>query len=133
VLAGVDDVLWGMPDLAASLRGAPDDAPVLLMAHEPDYAPAAAENPRVVLQLSGHAHGGQIRPPGLPPLILPDLGRRYPEGAYRVGGMALYVSRGIGTGRVTLRFNCRPEIAVITLVRGDAARGVEWIGGGEGV
>ena len=133
VLAGVDDVLWGMPDLAASLRGAPEDAPVILMAHEPDYAPVAAENGRVVLQLSGHAHGGQIRPPGLPPLLLPDLGKLYPEGAYRVGDMALYVSSGVGTGRVVLRFNCRPEIAVITLVRGDPARGVEWIESGEGV
>lgn len=133
VLAGMDDVLWGLPDLPLALRGAPEDAPVILLAHEPDYAPAAAENPRVVLQLSGHAHGGQVRLPGLPPLLLPDLGRLYPEGAYQVGGMALYVSTGVGTGRVVLRFNCRPEIAVITLVRGEAARGVEWIESGEGV
>lgn len=74
-----------------------------------------------------------MRLPGLPPLLLPDLGRLYPEGAYQVGGMALYVSTGIGTGRVVLRFNCRPEVAVITLVRGEAARGAEWIEGGERV
>jgi uncharacterized protein len=118
VLAGVDDVIYGIPDLDAALGGAPADAPVILLAHEPDFARAAIAEPRVVLQLSGHTHGGQVRLPGVGPLLLPKLGHLYPAGAFRVGRLALYVTTGTGTGRFVLRFNCRPEIALITLVRG---------------
>jgi len=119
VIAGVDDMLWGVPNLGAALDGAPHDAPVILMAHEPDYARIAQADPRVSLQLSGHTHGGQIRLPGIGALLLPKLGHVYTLGAYRIGQMALYVTSGTGTANKTIRFNCRPEIAVITLKRGE--------------
>jgi len=115
-LAGVDDVVRGVPDLKAALCGAPHDAPVILLVHAPDYAPVAASDPRIALQLSGHTHGGQIRLPGNLPLVLPLGGRMYPAGLYRVGNLAVYVTTGTGTGRFVFRLNCRPEIAVITLV-----------------
>jgi predicted MPP superfamily phosphohydrolase len=118
VIAGVDDVVMGRPDLGAALDGAPDDSPVILLAHEPDFAQIAAADPRIVLQLSGHTHGGQVRLPGMKPFVLPMFGHVYPDGPYRVQHMLLYVSRGIGTGRFVMRFNCRPEMVVITLVRG---------------
>lgn len=126
VVAGVDDMLWGIPDLPATLCGAPPDAPVILLAHEPDFALVASRDPRVRLQLSGHAHGGQVRVPGLPPLMLPTYGKVYPHGTYRVGDMALYVSSGVGTGRIVVRFNCRPEIAAITLRRAPDGQGAVW-------
>ncbi|MBN1564520.1 MAG: metallophosphoesterase, partial [Anaerolineae bacterium] len=66
-LAGIDNVLRGKPDLTATLNGVPADHRVILLVHEPDYARIAAVDERVVLQLSGHAHGGQIRFPGLKP------------------------------------------------------------------
>jgi predicted MPP superfamily phosphohydrolase len=116
VIAGIDDVVWGTPDLPKALHGAPEDSPVILLAHEPDFARIAAADPRIVLQLSGHTHGGQIRLPGLKPLILPTFGHAYPDGPYWVRGMVLYTSRGIGTGRMVMRFHCRPEMVVITLV-----------------
>jgi predicted MPP superfamily phosphohydrolase len=118
VVAGIDDVVLGLPDLRAALDGAPEDSPVILLAHEPDFARIAAADPRIVLQLSGHTHGGQVRLPGLKPLILPSFGHLYPDGPYWVPNLVLYVSRGIGTGRFAMRFNCRPEMVVITLVRG---------------
>jgi len=118
VLAGLDDVLHGIPDLNAALCGVPDSAPVVLMVHEPDYARIAAAEPRVRVQLSGHTHGGQVRLPGLGAPILPKLGHIYPAGRYTVGdGLTLFVSRGTGTGLVVLRLNCRPEITIITLRR----------------
>jgi uncharacterized protein len=119
VLAGLDDVLHGIPNLNAALDGAPDSAPVILMVHEPDYARMAAAEPRVRVQLSGHTHGGQVRLPLLGAPILPKLGHIYPAGRYAVGeGLTLFVSRGTGTGMVVVRLNCRPEIAIITLRRG---------------
>ena len=116
-LGGVDDISFGHPDLNLAIPPHPD-APVLLMAHEPDYAVAVASHPRghtVDLILSGHTHGGQIRIPGLRPLALPPLGKLFPHGLYRVGTSQLYVNRGIGTVGVPFRFNCPPEITVGTL------------------
>ena len=61
-LSGVDDVLAGKPDLELALTGIPPDEPVVLLAHEPDWADYVAHHP-VDLQLSGHSHGGQVRLP----------------------------------------------------------------------
>lgn len=116
VIAGVDDMLHGWPDLSAALAGVPD-APVILLAHEPDYARVAAADPRVTLMLAGHTHGGQVRLPGIGALLLPRFGQLYPVGMFQIGTLALYVTAGAGTGRFVIRFNCRPEIAVITLTR----------------
>ena len=117
ILAGLDDVAWGKPNLSQAVPENPD-APVLLMVHEPDYVTRMMMHPRgklVDLVLSGHTHGGQIRFPGLPPLALPPMGKLYPEGHYFVGQTQLYVNRGIGTVGLPLRFNCPPEITVATL------------------
>ena len=64
-LAGLDDGWSGNPDLGAALEGAPHDAPVVLLYHEPDLADEVSKSGRVSLQLSGHSHGGQIRFPGV--------------------------------------------------------------------
>ncbi len=116
-LAGVDSMSSSAIDLTTAT---PDnaDAPVLLMAHEPDFADHVASHPRgrsVDLIFSGHSHGGQIRIPGLRPLALPPHGRLYPEGHYLVGTSQLYTNRGIGTVGLPLRLNCPPEITVATL------------------
>jgi predicted MPP superfamily phosphohydrolase len=116
-LCGVDDPGQSTPDLNLALPTKPD-GPVILMAHEPDYADTVMAHPRghlVDLMLSGHSHGGQIRLPFLGPLILPPYGEKYPEGHYRFNRMQLYVNRGIGTVGLPFRLNCPPEITVITL------------------
>jgi hypothetical protein len=116
-LCGVDDPGTSHPDLDLTIPEKPD-GPVLLMAHEPDYADDVAAHPRgplVDLMLAGHSHGGQVRLPFLGALILPPMGEKYPEGLYRLKQMQLYVNRGIGTVGLPFRLNCPPEITVITL------------------
>jgi uncharacterized protein len=112
-LSGVDDVLDGRPDLEAALHGVPSDEPAVLLAHEPDYADEVTGYP-VDLQLSGHTHGGQVRFPFVPPLFMPDLGKKYIWGLYKIGKLTLYTNAGIGTVRLAVRFNCPPEITLIT-------------------
>jgi predicted MPP superfamily phosphohydrolase len=115
-LAGLDDGWSGQLDLTAALAKLPQDAPVILLAHEPDLADNFALDGRISLQLSGHSHGGQVRLPGIGAPILPYLGQKYDQGLYRVRDMWVYTTRGIGLGPVPTRFNCPPEITEITLV-----------------
>lgn len=114
-VAGLDDVWEGEPSLHAALKGMPAGAAAVLMVHEPDYADEVAPDGRVMLMVSGHTHGGQVRLPLLGPPILPYLGQRYPAGLYTVGNMHLYVSRGVGLISPAIRFNCRPEVTLLTL------------------
>jgi predicted MPP superfamily phosphohydrolase len=116
-LAGVDDVLTKMADIDKTLRGIPPGEPTVLLAHEPDFADRVARHP-VDLQLSGHSHGGQIRVPLLPALYLPDLGRKYVWGLYKIGPLTLYTNPGVGTVEVPIRLNCPPEVTLITIRRG---------------
>jgi uncharacterized protein len=113
-LAGVNDVLGGEADLGRALRGIGSAEAVVLLAHEPDFADETAHYP-VGLQLSGHSHGGQIRIPFVWPMFLPALSRKYPKGLNRVGDLVLYTNVGIGTIRIPMRWNCPPEVTVITL------------------
>jgi uncharacterized protein len=122
-LAGLDDCVMGRPQLDMAI---PDrilgiaEEPVILLCHEPDYADSVIEkrlNQSVALMLSGHTHGGQVRLPLIGPLVLPVGGRKFVEGWYRFGNMQLHVNRGLGTIGVPFRFDCPPEISVITLRR----------------
>jgi uncharacterized protein len=88
--------------------------PLILMAHEPDYADQVIGS-GVDLMLSGHTHGGQVRIPFMPPMNLPPMGKKYVEGHFSLSGLQLYVTRGIGTVGVPFRFRCPPEITLITL------------------
>ncbi len=115
-LAGVNDVLNQAADLPETLSHVPSDEPTVLLAHEPDYADVVARHP-VDLQLSGHSHGGQIRLPWLGPLYLPALARKYVWGLYRVGNLTLYTNPGLGTIVLPVRWNCPPEITLLTLRR----------------
>jgi predicted MPP superfamily phosphohydrolase len=117
-LAGVNDVLSGTANLAEALRKVPANEPVVLLAHEPDFADDACQFP-VDLQLSGHSHGGQVRLPFLPPLYLPDMAKKYFMGAYQVGPLPLYTNSGLGTITVPIRLNCPPEITLLTLRASD--------------
>lgn len=121
-LAGIKDALEQRPDLTAALPAArdPRKEPLILLAHEPDFADYAVGHD-IALTLSGHTHGGQIRIPFLPPYMLPDMGRRYVEGHFHLrDGMQLYVNRGIGAVNLPFRFCCPAEITVFTLQPGGA-------------
>ena len=119
-LSGLDDCLSGTPNLDLALPSLKllQQAPLVLMAHEPDYVRRIythARGSQVDLVFSGHTHGGQVRLPGGHPLLLPPGGMIYPEGHYFLGNLQLYVNRGLGTVGVPLRLNCPPEITVATL------------------
>lgn len=116
-LAGVNDPGTTNPRLELAVPPQPD-GPVILMAHEPDYADTVRQHPRgalVDVMLSGHTHGGQIRLPFMGPLVLPPMGKIYAEGLFHLGNMQLYVNRGIGAVGIPFRLNCPPEITIFTL------------------
>jgi uncharacterized protein len=114
VIAGVDDMWHGRPNLDRALRGAPKDALTLLLAHSPDYATVAAQT-RVAVQFAGHTHAGHIRLPLLGSLFLPRHGVRFPHGLRRVGDMWLVISNGLGG--LPLRIGTRAETLLVTLRR----------------
>jgi len=119
-VAGVDDVTVGADRLDQVLSQLPAAGAAVLLAHEPDFADTSAQTRRFDLQLSGHSHGGQVRVPLIGAPRLPPLAQKYPLGRYQVGSMTQYTTRGIGMVYAPVRFNCRPEITVLTLVAPNA-------------
>lgn len=113
-VAGIDDALEGKADLSRSIATVPSSDATILLAHEPDFADYAATFP-IDLQLSGHSHGGQVRVPGIGPIVLPPMARKYHTGLNRVGGLQVYTSRGLGVINPPVRLNCPPEVTLITL------------------
>jgi predicted MPP superfamily phosphohydrolase len=103
----------GLDDLPATLRQVHDNAPVILMAHEPDIFPDVPS--RVSLTLSGHTHGGQVRLLGFAPTVPSRYGGRYAYGHIEEGGGHLIVSGGLGCSSLPIRFGVPPEINLIEL------------------
>jgi hypothetical protein len=114
-IVGVDDVWEQQHDLRRAIASLPPDQPAILLAHEPDLADEAATTHPFVLQLSGHSHGGQVRLPFIGAPLLPPYGQKYPIGLQRAGDMLVYTSRGVGMIAPAVRFNCQPEVTLITL------------------
>jgi uncharacterized protein len=114
-IAGVDDVREHKARLNEVCKFLPESAGAILLAHEPDFADISSQKKRFDLQLSGHSHGGQVVIPFYGPIVLPFLGRKYHSGLYKVGEMWQYTNRGVGMTEPAVRFNCRPEITVLTL------------------
>lgn len=110
-LAGVDDHMVGKTDVPASLLGSFPDEMKMLLAHNPIIFREAARY-GVDLTLSGHTHGGQIRVRDAEKGIIP---RRRKAGLHRNRGSQLYITRGIGTVVVPVRYQCPPEISLLEL------------------
>ena len=115
-LVGLDD-LWG-PNFrpSAVLPQVDWDRPALTLCHNPD----AVDLPDLSIcrgwVLSGHTHGGQCKPPFLPPPRLPVKNARYTAGEFDLGnGRWLYINPGLGYLR-RVRFNMRPEITVFRMI-----------------
>ena len=115
LLAGVDDLWSGTPDIEGALANWREGVPTILLAHEPDFADDFLGDGRIQLQLSGHTHGGQVRVPGVGPVVLPRYGQKYHNGLYQVGSSQVYVNRGIGIIGPAVRLNCPPEITEFVL------------------
>jgi len=102
----------GVDDLNGCLAKVSDDAPIVMLAHEPDIAVRMPE--RVSLTLSGHTHGGQIRLAGWSPIVPSRYGNRYAYGLVRERS-DMIVSGGLGCSIVPVRFGIPPEIVLVTL------------------
>ncbi|ACL60355.1 metallophosphoesterase [Methylobacterium nodulans] len=102
-----------LADLPATLARVTDDAPVILLAHEPDIFPKVPG--RVALTLAGHTHGGQVRILGYSPVTPSRYGQRYVYGHVVENGRHLIVSGGLGLSRIPVRFGVPPEIVLIDL------------------
>ena len=112
-LAGVDSYTVDADDLNKVLPKLEENAPTILLAHEPDFAMKSFQTGKIDLQISGHSHGGQF--------IIPKTettpfrwrnSTRYPVGLYELGDMVQYTSKGLGTNFIRIRINCKPEITI---------------------
>ena len=113
-IAGVGDYRTRGARVDRALMPVPEDAPALLLSHDPDAFPAVPA--RVALTVAGHTHGGQVAIPGLRrPFVPSHYGERYVHGHTVEGGRHLYVSSGLGTSGAPLRFLCPPEVVSLTL------------------
>ena len=116
-VVGLDDLWADRFDLIAGLSTLPTGAAPIVLSHNPDTADVPGWGAYSGWILSGHTHGGQCKPPFLPPPLLPVRNRRYTCGEFDLpGGRRLYVSRGVGH-LLRVRFNVRPEITVFRLER----------------
>ncbi|HEV8590528.1 MAG TPA: metallophosphoesterase [Pyrinomonadaceae bacterium] len=111
-LAGVDDHMVGKTDLAAALKGSYPDELKLLLAHNPLIFRQAVRF-GVDLTFSGHTHGGQIKVRDPEKRILPR--RKLSAGLHKRKDSQIYITRGIGTVVLPVRFQCPPEVSLITL------------------
>jgi predicted MPP superfamily phosphohydrolase len=111
-LAGVDDYMVSKTDVRAALKGSYPDELKLLLAHNPIIFREAARL-GVDLTLSGHTHGGQIRVRNTENNIIPRK-RKAGLHANRKGAQ-VYITRGIGTVVVPIRYQCPPEISLLEL------------------
>ncbi|NRB74059.1 MAG: metallophosphoesterase [Verrucomicrobiales bacterium] len=114
IISGIDSCWGGRPNLEVTLKPTHPDKPVITGWHEPDTFDTY-NDPRIILQMSGHTHGGQVCAPAIGPILLPQYGRKYPYGHYQQGDGSLFVTRGIGTMTIPTRFLCAPELAILTL------------------
>ncbi|CAN5253061.1 metallophosphoesterase [soil metagenome] len=120
-LAGMDDLWTPAFDGAKAMRQVDPERPGLVLCHNPDGCDDDIWNGYRGWILSGHTHGGQVKPPFLPPPILPVKNKRYAAGEYSLsGGRRLYINVGLGHLEDPLRFNVRPEITLFTLKAADA-------------
>lgn len=120
-IVGVDDPAFAkasdaITNLDAALEALSSDDFTILLAHRPELIDEYSKW-GIDLVLSGHAHGGQIRLPGIGGLYAPGQGffPKYTSGNYTVGDTEMIVSRGIGNSAFPLRVNDRPEVVIVTL------------------
>jgi uncharacterized protein len=114
VLPEHDLELVGMAVRGTQAFTAPRADRRVLLLHYPALASQLHEH-RFDLILAGHSHGGQVRLPFVGALIVPYGVGPYDHGYYETPGGPLYVNAGIGTYHIPVRWNCRPEITVVTM------------------
>jgi uncharacterized protein len=117
-LVGLADAWTVRTDIPAVIRQVPENETTLLLTHNPDLFPSIPA--RVDLVVAGHTHGGQVALPWLGAPIVPAQ-RRFVRGHIVEAGRHLFVTSGVGTSIIPVRFRVPPEIALLRL-RGSGAR-----------
>jgi predicted MPP superfamily phosphohydrolase len=113
-IAGIADAMTRTPEIARALSLIPEGAPVLAVSHSPDIFPAIPA--RVALTVAGHTHGGQVALPWIGAPIVPSrFGQRYAKGHVEERGRLVFVTSGIGTSLLPVRFGVPPEVVILTL------------------
>jgi predicted MPP superfamily phosphohydrolase len=116
-LVGLADQMTRPSDAKAALASVPANAATLLLVHEPgvfESFPRLGISP--TLTLAGHTHGGQVWLPLLGRRVVPSaFGERYAYGHVVENGRHLFVTGGVGTSVLPVRFLVPPEIALLTL------------------
>jgi predicted MPP superfamily phosphohydrolase len=111
-LVGVSDWIVGRHDIGAAMSRVNDQAPAIALTHNPDVFPLIPR--RVCLTLAGHTHGGQVALPFIGrPVVPSDYGERYAIGHVEEAGKHLFVTAGIGTSIIPVRFRVAPEIVFL--------------------
>lgn len=118
-IVGIEDPLMGRPTeemLEMATADVPEDMLKLLLAHRPEVF-STYVNQAIDLVFSGHAHGGQVRIPGIGGLVAPGQGLfpKFTAGVYEEQNTKMVVSRGLGNSSVPLRLFNLPEIIVMDL------------------
>jgi predicted MPP superfamily phosphohydrolase len=114
VVAGLADVGTDHPDYGRAVERAPDDAPMIVIAHNPDVFADMPNRP--ALTLAGHTHCGQVSIPFIGrPVTASAYGQKYACGHVEERGKHLFVTGGLGTSMLPVRFMNPPEIAIVTL------------------
>jgi uncharacterized protein len=116
-LVGLDDLWARRFSLETAFQSFDFSQPTLVLTHNPDTCDFPGWSRYQGWILAGHTHGGQCKPPFLPPPLLPVRNNRYTSGEFTLeGGRRLYINRGVGH-LLRVRFNVRPEVSVFRLVR----------------
>jgi len=116
-VCGVDDSnYYGAHNLEQAQDGIPSASCKILLSHSPDiYREAEASG--IALYLAGHTHGGQLCLPGRIPIITETAApRRMVRGHWRYRTMQGVTCAGAGCSAIPIRFNCPPEMVLLTLV-----------------
>jgi predicted MPP superfamily phosphohydrolase len=113
-LVGLADLWTRRQAIADTVAMVPEGAPVIALTHNPDIFPDLPQ--RVPLLLAGHTHGGQVRLPLIGSVVeSSDFGDRYVSGHVFENNHHLFVTTGIGTSIVPVRFGVPPEIVLLTI------------------
>ncbi len=113
-LVGISDWWEGEHDVLRALAPVPMGDVIIAFTHNPDVFPEIPD--RVALTVAAHTHGGQVSLPLIGPPIVPSrYGQRYAAGVIEERGRHLFVSPGLGTSILPVRFRVPPEISIVEL------------------
>ena len=119
-IVGLDSAWGGFPDIEKAYKGVRQEQAAITLMHEPDYFDEIRKHRQSICQLSGHTHGGQCRVPLVKyaPVTV-KYGKKYIDGHFSHGeNQRVFVSAGLGTTGLRVRFGCPPEVVVHTLRTG---------------